>query len=160
MIRNPHIGSSFDDFLKEEGIYEEAKTHAIKRVLAWQIEQAMKEQGITKVEMARRRKTSRAHLARLHARPADPPLRHRRDRQRELALQEQSLRPARPAPHPGPSSAAPAPDRAGAPKQGATIRRDSGADLQSDLTCWGGSALSSGSQKFEPGGQIGIVSPA
>jgi antitoxin HicB len=65
MTSNPHIGSSFNDFLKEEGIYEEAKTHAIKRVLAWQIEQAMKEQGISKVEMARRMKTSRAHLDRL-----------------------------------------------------------------------------------------------
>jgi antitoxin HicB len=39
-----HIGSSFDDFLKEDGIYEEAHSIAIKRVLAWQIAQAMKEQ--------------------------------------------------------------------------------------------------------------------
>jgi antitoxin HicB len=65
MSRNPHIGSSFSDFLKEEGIYEEVTSHAIKRVLAWQIEQAMKSQGITKVEMARRMKTSRAQLDRL-----------------------------------------------------------------------------------------------
>jgi hypothetical protein len=62
---NPHIGSSFSDFLKEEGIYEDVTAHAIKRVLAWQIEQAMKEQGITKVEMAKRMKTSRAQLDRL-----------------------------------------------------------------------------------------------
>jgi antitoxin HicB len=60
---NPHIGSSFEDFLTEEGIREEA--HAIKRVLAWQIEEAMKTQGISKVEMARRMGTSRAHLDRL-----------------------------------------------------------------------------------------------
>lgn len=65
MTDNPHIGSSLSDFLKEEGIYEDVTAHAIKRVLAWQIEQAMKEQGITKVEMARRMKTSRAQLDRL-----------------------------------------------------------------------------------------------
>ena len=65
MKKKPHIGSSFSDFLKEEGIYEEVTTHAIKRVLAWQIEQAMREQGITKVEMAKRMKTSRAQLDRL-----------------------------------------------------------------------------------------------
>jgi hypothetical protein len=65
VTENPHIGSSFSDFLKEEGFYEEVTAHAIKRVLAWQIEQAMKEQGITKVEMAKRMKTSRAQLDRL-----------------------------------------------------------------------------------------------
>lgn len=62
---NPHIGSSFEDFLAEEGIREEANALAVKRVLAWQIEEAMKAQGITKVEMARRMGTSRAHLDRL-----------------------------------------------------------------------------------------------
>ena len=65
MRKNRHIGSSFSDFLKEEGIYEDVTRHAIKRVLAWQIEQAMKEQGITKVAMAKRMKTSRAQLDRL-----------------------------------------------------------------------------------------------
>lgn len=65
MKKNPHIGSFFSDFLKEEGIYEDVTAHAIKRVLAWQIEQAMKEQGISKVEMAKRMKTSRAQLDRL-----------------------------------------------------------------------------------------------
>jgi hypothetical protein len=65
MTGNPHIGSSFDDFLKEEGNFEDVTTHAVKRVLAWQIEQAMKTQGITKMEMARRMKTSRAQLDRL-----------------------------------------------------------------------------------------------
>ena len=64
-MTNKHVGSSFDDFLKEEGIHEEATAHAIKRVLAWQIEQAMSEQGISKSEMARRMKTSRAQLDRL-----------------------------------------------------------------------------------------------
>lgn len=56
---------SFDDWLKEQGIYEEVTTHAIKRVLAWQIEQAMKAQGISKAEMARRMHTSRTQLDRL-----------------------------------------------------------------------------------------------
>jgi antitoxin HicB len=65
MSTNPRIGSLFSDFLKDEGLYEEVTTHAIKRVLAWQIEQAMKEQGVTKVEMAKRMKTSRAQLDRL-----------------------------------------------------------------------------------------------
>jgi antitoxin HicB len=65
MTTNPHFGSSLDDWLKDEGIYEEATAHAIKRVLAWQIEQAMKAQGITKVEMARRMHTSRTQLDRL-----------------------------------------------------------------------------------------------
>jgi predicted XRE-type DNA-binding protein len=65
MTTNPHFGSSFDDWLKEQGIYEEVTTHAIKRVLAWQIEQAMKAQGISKAEMARRMHTSRTQLDRL-----------------------------------------------------------------------------------------------
>ncbi|HYF07107.1 MAG TPA: Fis family transcriptional regulator [Acetobacteraceae bacterium] len=63
--KNPRLGSSFGDFLEEQGLRGEAEAHAIKRVIAWQIEQAMKEQGLTKVEMARRMRTSRAHLDRL-----------------------------------------------------------------------------------------------
>jgi antitoxin HicB len=65
MKRNPHIGSSLDDFLKQEGLFEDATNHAVKRILAWQVERAMQEQGMTKVEMARRMGTSRAHLDRL-----------------------------------------------------------------------------------------------
>jgi hypothetical protein len=65
MAEKGRIGSSFEDFLKEEGIYHEIAASAVKRVLAWQIEQAMNEQGLTKSEMARRMKTSRAHLERL-----------------------------------------------------------------------------------------------
>ncbi|MDR3417849.1 MAG: helix-turn-helix transcriptional regulator [Nevskia sp.] len=62
---NPHIGSSFDDFLKEEGIYEEVQNTAIKRVLSWQLQEAMKARKLTKMEMARRMDTSRAQLDRL-----------------------------------------------------------------------------------------------
>ncbi len=61
---NPHIGSAFSDWLAEQGLEEDAYTHAIKRVLAWQIEQAMKEQGISKNQMAKRIRTSRAYLDR------------------------------------------------------------------------------------------------
>ena len=63
--KNPHLGESFDSFLKEQGIYESVQTTAIKRVLAMQLEEAMKEQNLTKIEMARRMKTSRVQLDRL-----------------------------------------------------------------------------------------------
>jgi antitoxin HicB len=62
---NKHIGSSLDDFLKEEGILEETRAVALKETLAWQVQQAMKKDKITKVEMARRMNTSRAALDRL-----------------------------------------------------------------------------------------------
>ncbi len=58
-------GSTLDDFLAEEGLLEEATEHAIKAVLAWQIEQAMKAGNLTKAAMARRMQTSRAQLDRL-----------------------------------------------------------------------------------------------
>ena len=61
---NPHFGSSFEGFLREEGIADEVDAAAIKQVLAWQIEQAMKEQGISKNQMAKRMHTSRAYLDR------------------------------------------------------------------------------------------------
>ena len=63
--KNPHIGSSLDDFLAEEGILEECEALALKEILASQIEQAMKEQGMNKVQMARRMRTSRSQLDRL-----------------------------------------------------------------------------------------------
>ena len=59
------IGSPFDDFLQEEGIYEEVSARAIKRVLARQLDALMVDQKITKAELARRMKTSRAQLDRL-----------------------------------------------------------------------------------------------
>jgi antitoxin HicB len=62
-VKRKHIGSSFKDFLKEEGIYEEATCHAIKRVIAWQLSEAMKAKKISKSEMARRLKTSRTQIA-------------------------------------------------------------------------------------------------
>ncbi len=63
--RNKHIGSSLDDFLKEEGVLEETRAIAVKEAIAWQVQQAMVKGKITKMEMARRMNTSRAALDRL-----------------------------------------------------------------------------------------------
>lgn len=62
---NPRIGSDFEDFLREEGRLEEATAIAIKRVLAWEFEQAMKKAKVSQAEMARRMNTSRAVIRRL-----------------------------------------------------------------------------------------------
>ena len=63
--KNIHVGSSFDDFLADDGQLEEATAVAIKRVITWQFEQAMKLSGISKTTMAERMHTSRAALGRL-----------------------------------------------------------------------------------------------
>jgi len=63
-FRSP-TGSSFDSFLEEEGILEEAQAVAIKRVIAWQLAEAMKAGKISKKEMAERMGTSRSQLDRL-----------------------------------------------------------------------------------------------
>ena len=63
--KNIHVGSSFDDFLADDGQLEEATAVAIKRVITWQFEQAMKLSGISKTTMAERMHTSRAALSRL-----------------------------------------------------------------------------------------------
>lgn len=63
--RNRHPGSSFDDFLREEGLYEEVTSVAWKRMLSWQVSEAMKKAGISKSEMAKRMRTSRRQLERL-----------------------------------------------------------------------------------------------
>lgn len=62
---NRHIGSKFDDFLQEEGIQAEVTTRALKKVLAWQITETMKKEGLNKTKMAARMKTSRSALDRL-----------------------------------------------------------------------------------------------
>jgi hypothetical protein len=59
------LGSSFDDFLNKEGIYEEVTARAIKRVIAHQLDSLMEKQGLTKSALATRMKTSRAQLDRL-----------------------------------------------------------------------------------------------
>ena len=63
--RHDYSGSSFDEFLDEQGIREEVEAVATKRVLAWQLEQAMKQQQKTKQAMARELHTSRPQLNRL-----------------------------------------------------------------------------------------------
>jgi predicted XRE-type DNA-binding protein len=65
MMTNYHIGSSLDEFLEEEGILGEVYAIAIKRVLVWQIEQAMQKQGLNKSQMAEAMGTSRTSLNRL-----------------------------------------------------------------------------------------------
>ena len=64
-MKKKNIGSSFDSWLREEGVYQEVTTTAIKRVLARQVAAAMKEKNLSKAEMARRMHTSRAALDRL-----------------------------------------------------------------------------------------------
>ena len=63
--RNPHSGSNFDDFLKEEGIFEEVHAKALKRALAEQIEESMQAANISKVKMAELMSTSRSQLDRV-----------------------------------------------------------------------------------------------
>ena len=60
-----NMGSSVDDFLKEEGVFEAAQTQAVKEVVAWQLAQAMKEKKISKNRMATLLKTSRTQVDRL-----------------------------------------------------------------------------------------------
>jgi predicted XRE-type DNA-binding protein len=64
-VGKKHIGSSFDDFLAEEAMLEEATAVAIKRVIAWQIAQEMEIQHLTKTALAKKMRTSRAALNRL-----------------------------------------------------------------------------------------------
>ena len=59
------MGSSIDAFLKEEGVFEEAQTLAIKEVVAWQLAEAMKKNRISKNKMATLLKTSRTQVDRL-----------------------------------------------------------------------------------------------
>ena len=63
--QNKYIGSNFDDFLSSEGLLEETETAAVKRVIAFQLMQAMKEHKLTKTAMAKRMHTSRSALERL-----------------------------------------------------------------------------------------------
>ena len=64
MTKN-NLGGDFDDFLADEGLLEEVTAVAVKRVIAWQIEQEMNAQKMTKTAMAKKMRTSRASLNRL-----------------------------------------------------------------------------------------------
>ncbi|MGE0153115.1 MAG: helix-turn-helix domain-containing protein [Reyranellaceae bacterium] len=63
--RSKHAGSTFDSLLEEEGILGEVEAVAIKRVIAWQLANTMKQKKITKKAMAARMRTSRSQLDRL-----------------------------------------------------------------------------------------------
>ena len=65
MRRHRHIGSSLDDLLGEDGTLADTEAAALKRVIAWQVERGMNEKQISKSDMARAMRTSRAALDRL-----------------------------------------------------------------------------------------------
>ncbi len=60
-----HHGSSLDDFLKDEGVFEEAQALAVKEVVVWQLTEAMQERSLTKTKLAALLKTSRSQVDRL-----------------------------------------------------------------------------------------------
>lgn len=64
-MNNPHIGSDFDAFLEEEGMLSDATAVAVKRVIAFQLQEAMDAQKMTKTTLAKKMHTSRASLNRL-----------------------------------------------------------------------------------------------
>jgi antitoxin HicB len=64
-MSDKNMGSSIDDFLKEEGIFEEAQAQAVKEVVAWQLAEAMRTKKISKTRMAILLKTSRTQVDRL-----------------------------------------------------------------------------------------------
>ena len=63
--KHPNAGASLEDFLKADGTYEAATAVAVKRVIAWQLREAMAQRGMTKTRMAREMETTRAQLDRV-----------------------------------------------------------------------------------------------
>ena len=63
-FKKKHLGSSFDEILESEELLTEANAVAVKRVLAWKLQEAMEKNGLTKSEMADRMHTSRSALSR------------------------------------------------------------------------------------------------
>ncbi len=64
-MNKKHRGSSLDDFLKEEGFFDEAQAQAVKEVVAWQLAEAMRKRKISKQRMAGMLKTSRSQVDRI-----------------------------------------------------------------------------------------------
>ena len=62
---NRHTGSNFDDFLKDEGIFDEVQARSLKRALTEQLEESMEDAKLTKLEMAKKMATSRSQLDRV-----------------------------------------------------------------------------------------------
>ena len=67
-MKREHVGSDFDDFLKQDGLLAECEAGALKRVVAWQLEQEMKRRKISRAKLATRMKTSRSNVDGLFAR--------------------------------------------------------------------------------------------
>ena len=65
IMSKKNMGSSIDDFLKKENIFEESQAQAVKEVVAWQLAKAMKKRKISKARMAALMKTSRAQVDRI-----------------------------------------------------------------------------------------------
>ncbi|SFM96688.1 helix-turn-helix domain-containing protein [Marinobacter pelagius] len=65
MAQHKHIGSSLDDLLETDGTLEQAEAEALKRVIVWQVQQAMKHTGVNKTQLAKRMHTSRTVVNRL-----------------------------------------------------------------------------------------------
>ena len=63
--KNPHWGTSLDEFLAEDGIRDAVKAEALTRVIAWQLSQEMQRRGITKAALAEQMHTSRAQVDRI-----------------------------------------------------------------------------------------------
>ena len=64
-IETGQAGALFEDYLRDQGTYEDTTETAVKRVIAYQLAEVMEDQAITKVEMAKRLNTSRSQLDRL-----------------------------------------------------------------------------------------------
>ena len=67
-MKREHVGSDFDDFLKQDGLLAECEAGALKRVVAWQLEQEMKRRKISRAKLATRMNTSRSNVDGLFAR--------------------------------------------------------------------------------------------
>ena len=65
MSKHPNHGTRLEDVLVEEGTLEEATAIAVKRVLAWQLQDEMERRKLTKTAMARKMATSRRQLDRV-----------------------------------------------------------------------------------------------
>ena len=63
--KKAHLGGSFEEYLKDQGTLAETTAIAVKRVLAWQLQQVMAEQRISKNQMAKAMQTSRSQLDRI-----------------------------------------------------------------------------------------------
>jgi DNA-binding Xre family transcriptional regulator len=65
MTQHKHVGSSLDDLLESDGALEQVEAEALKRVIVWQVQQAMQHVGVNKTQLAQRMHTSRTVVNRL-----------------------------------------------------------------------------------------------